>query len=101
MQQEHNEDMGKSTEASGRRLVYFAAECTLFSWIRTSLALMALGFVVDRFGLFMQQALPAFQTDVASKQFSCWIGAALVIMGVLMNIVAAVKICTLLSPLSS
>jgi len=33
--------------------VYFAAERTLLAWIRTAITLMALGFVVARFGLFL------------------------------------------------
>lgn len=34
--------------------VLFAAERTLFSWTRTGISLMAFGFVVERFGLYMQ-----------------------------------------------
>jgi len=34
---------------------YLAAERTLLAWIRTGLALMGFGFVVARFGLFLQQ----------------------------------------------
>jgi putative membrane protein len=34
--------------------VLFAAERTLFAWNRTGLSLMAFGFVVERFGLYMQ-----------------------------------------------
>lgn len=34
--------------------VLFAAERTLFAWNRTGISLMAFGFVVERFGLYMQ-----------------------------------------------
>lgn len=34
--------------------VLFAAERTLLAWNRTSLALMAFGFVIERFGIFLQ-----------------------------------------------
>ncbi len=34
--------------------VYFAAERTLLAWVRTGLAVMGLGFVVSRFGLFLR-----------------------------------------------
>ena len=33
---------------------YLAAERTFLAWIRTGLALMGFGFVVARFGLFLQ-----------------------------------------------
>jgi len=33
--------------------VLFAAERTLLAWNRTSLSLMAFGFVIERFGLFL------------------------------------------------
>jgi putative membrane protein len=34
--------------------VYFAAERTLLAWQRTAVALIGLGFVVERFGLFVR-----------------------------------------------
>jgi len=34
---------------------YLAAEQTFLAWIRTGLAFMGFGFVVARFGLFLQQ----------------------------------------------
>jgi putative membrane protein len=36
--------------------VYLAAERTLLAWNRTSVSLMAFGFVIERFGLFLQMA---------------------------------------------
>ena len=33
--------------------VFFAAERTLLAWVRTGIAVMALGFVVERFGIFV------------------------------------------------
>ena len=39
--------------------VYFAAERTLLAWVRTGIAIMAMGFVSSRFGLFL--ALQAFE----------------------------------------
>src|SRR5438105_5139930 len=38
--------------------VYFAAERTLLAWVRTGLALIGLGFVVARFGLFLHVVRP-------------------------------------------
>ena len=34
--------------------VFFAAERTLLAWVRTGLTIMAFGFVVARFGLFLR-----------------------------------------------
>ena len=75
----------------GRRLVYYAAERTLMAWIRSSLGLMALGFVIDRFGLVFRQVLPQAGAHLLPKMFSFCMGAALVLMGTLMACIAAVR----------
>jgi len=62
---------------------YLAAERTVLAWIRTGIALMGLGFVLARFGLFLQEfnhLQPDFQ--VKSYGISLWIGVALILMGV-------------------
>jgi putative membrane protein len=72
--------------------IYFAAERTLLAWVRTGLAMMGFGFVVARFGLFLRE-LAAVQ-DVSPHQrsaFSLWVGTTLVILGVAINVGAAVK----------
>lgn len=38
--------------------VYFAAERTLLAWQRTAIALIGLGFVIERFGLFIRMIGP-------------------------------------------
>jgi putative membrane protein len=80
-----------SQEVIGRRLVYFAAERTLMAWIRSSLGLMALGFVIDRFGLVFRQVLPTAGAQAIPKAFSFWVGTSLVMLGTLMACVAAVR----------
>ncbi len=66
---------------------YLAAERTLLAWIRTGLALMGFGFVVARFGLFLQQ-MQFIQKPSAggSSGFSLWFGTALIVSGVIVNI---------------
>ena len=59
-----------SMETTGRRLVYFAAERTFMAWIRVALALMALGFVIDRFGLVVRQLMPELKAQTTSPLFS-------------------------------
>src|ERR1700720_3576064 len=68
---------------------YLAAERTLLAWIRTGLALMGFGFVVARFGLFLQE-LQAVQKSfsVQSYGLSLWFGTALIAVGVIMNLFA-------------
>jgi putative membrane protein len=65
--------------------VYFAAERTLLAWIRSGLTVMALGFVVARFGLFL--ALMAASNDPStSGHVNHWsssaLGIALMVLGV-------------------
>lgn len=60
--------------------IYFAAERTLLAWIRTGIAVMAFGFVVARFGLFLT-LLPNVAQNEYSSRFSPLIGAALVVIG--------------------
>ena len=72
--------------------VYFAAERTLLAWVRTGLAMMGFGFVVARFGLFLQElAVVSPASPHQHTGLSLWIGTTLVILGVAINIMAAVK----------
>ena len=68
---------------------YLAAERTLLAWIRTGLALMGFGFVVARFGLFLQQ-LQVMQRASAAQSYglSLWFGTALIAAGVIVNVFA-------------
>lgn len=68
---------------------YLAAERTMLAWIRTGLALMGFGFVVARFGLFLQQ-IEVMQraTPELSYGLSLWFGTALIVAGVAVNVFA-------------
>jgi len=69
---------------------YLAAERTFLAWIRTGLALMGFGFVVARFGLFLQQIrLIDHAPSVPSYGVSLWFGTALIAVGVVVNISSA------------
>jgi inner membrane protein YidH len=79
-----------SSLEQSRRLVYFAAERTLTSWIRTALSLMALGFVIDRFDLVLRTM---FGTDAqtAMPRTLWWLtGAIMIALGVAMSVVSGV-----------
>jgi len=68
---------------------YLAAERTLLAWIRTGLALMGFGFVVARFGLFLQEFRLVQHTQLAhSSGPSLWFGTALISVGVIVNVFA-------------
>lgn len=68
---------------------YLAAERTLLAWIRTGLALMGFGFVVARFGVFLQQIQFAQRSHLTgSPKFSFWLGTALIALGVIANLSA-------------
>lgn len=60
--------------------VFFAAERTLLAWNRTSLALMAFGFVIERFGMFVSIFLPQ-HTAPLQRGISFWTGLAFVLLG--------------------
>ena len=92
---------GQATQsvASGGALddprVYFAAERTLLAWVRTGLTVMAFGFVVARFGLFLrllatQQGRGVSETGL-HNQFSNVVGIALVLIGVACMVLGAVQ----------
>jgi len=70
---------------------YFAAERTFLAWIRTGVALMGFGFVVARFGLFLQE-LRMIQVNVPVRTYglSLWFGTALIALGVLINVASAI-----------
>lgn len=86
-----SQDSDSAEMQIAQRLVYFAAERTLMAWIRTALGLMALGFVVDRFGLVLRTLTPMLATAQHSRTFSFWGGAMLIILGAVMALVAAIR----------
>jgi len=75
-----------------RRLVYLAAERTLTAWIRTALSLMALGFVIDRFGLILH-SLPqsVVPSPLLARALSTWAGSILIGGGALLSLHASVR----------
>jgi len=77
--------------------VLFAAERTLLAWVRTSVTMMGLGFVVERFGLFL--ALLGTTPSGAGRSASAWIGTALVIAAVAVLAAAVLQHRTFLSTL--
>lgn len=75
------------------RRVHMANERTLLAWIRTSIAVMAFGFVVEKFSLFVKQlgyylgkeAMPP------AAGSSSLIGILLVLLGVVMGVLSFIR----------
>ena len=68
--------------------VLFAAERTLLAWQRSAIALMGFGFVVERFGLFLQMV--AHQPLSGSQRgFSLGIGVFLLLLGAAVALISA------------
>ena len=82
--------MDKPAEQDPR--VYFAAERTFLAWIRTGLGLMAVGFAVSRFGLFLRElSAGASHLPAQTTGLSLWSGVMLVALGVIVTLSAVVR----------
>jgi putative membrane protein len=68
--------------------VLFAAERTLLAWQRTSIALMGFGFVVERFGLFLQLVAHQSETNT-QRSFSLAAGVLLLLLGAAVALISA------------
>ena len=80
--------------------IFFAAERTLLAWLRTGIAIVGLGFVVSRFGLFLRAVgNPEAAGELPSG--SPAIGVGLVLLGALVLVGASwqhVRFCATLPP---
>ncbi|NOZ37616.1 MAG: DUF202 domain-containing protein [Gammaproteobacteria bacterium] len=79
--------------------VLFAAERTLLAWNRTAVALIALGFVIERFGMFIKILHAA---DAAGqRQMSFIIGLVLIAFASIMSMLSVIQFRRLVKRLSS
>lgn len=88
---EINEDK-RPSQVRNRR-VHMANERTFLAWIRTSIAIMAFGFVVEKFSLFVKQMAFYLGKEAVppSPGYSSAIGIVLVGLGVLMGALAFIR----------
>ena len=72
--------------------VRFAGERTLLAWVRTGLAMMGFGFVIARSGLLLREITnaPAIEST-HSPILPLWIGAGMIVLGIAVNVMAAVE----------
>jgi putative membrane protein len=68
--------------------VLFAAERTLLAWQRSAIALMGFGFVVERFGLFLQMAARQ-SPEGPQRGFSLGLGVLLLVLGAVVALISA------------
>src|SRR5919112_5762690 len=75
-------------ETSERLQQYLANQRTFLSWVRTSIALIGLGFAIERFSLFLQQfrliANPNTTGNAASAtahDYSALVGIGMIVVG--------------------
>lgn len=70
-----------------------ANERTFLAWVRTSIAIMAFGFVVVKFSLFIKQLalLAGSATGIPQYGYSSVIGTFLVIIGVITLLFAFIR----------
>jgi putative membrane protein len=65
---------------------HLANERTFLAWIRTSIALMGLGFVIVKFGLFLKEVATLLDdlNITFSEGFSATVGTGMVALGVIL-----------------
>jgi putative membrane protein len=71
-----------------------ANERTFLAWVRTAIAVMAFGFLVEKFDLFLELAAPSLAGRTLSlpgQKFGNIAGLALIVLGTAMVVLAAVR----------
>lgn len=82
----------KSAKVRNRR-VHMANERTFLAWIRTSIGIMAFGFVVERFAIFVRQVSYFLGKEIAAppRGYSSVFGIFLVGLGALMGVLSFIR----------
>jgi putative membrane protein len=82
----------KSAKVRNRR-VHMANERTFLAWIRTSIGIMAFGFVVEKFSLFVRQVSYFLGKEITPPPggYSSFFGISLVALGAFMGALAFIR----------
>jgi len=70
--------------------VFFAAERTLLAWARTGITIIGMGFMIERFGLFLHM-MEQGAGHISARGASFWIGLACILFGAAASAVAALQ----------
>ncbi len=83
----------RESKRGHNRRVHMANERTFLAWIRTSVAVMAFGFVVEKFSLFVKQMAYYVGKEASppAPGYSSIIGILLVGLGMLMGVLAFIR----------
>lgn len=86
-------DKEKESKGIHNRRVHMANERTFLAWARTSIAIMAFGFVVEKFSLFVRQMGYYLGKEITPppQGYSSIIGIILVGLGVVMGVLAFIR----------
>lgn len=86
----NDDPQGRLSKAKGSATDHLANERTFLAWIRTAIAIMAFGFVVVKFALFVRQVSMVMGREqaVPSQGRSAAIGIFLVILGAVVALLA-------------
>jgi putative membrane protein len=76
-------------DSSERLQQYLANQRTFLSWVRTSIALIGLGFAIERFSIFLQQFRLIADPDTAGNaaasatahEYSALVGIGMIVIG--------------------
>ncbi|HYD19323.1 MAG TPA: DUF202 domain-containing protein [Patescibacteria group bacterium] len=70
---------------------FFSAERSALSWNRTAITLMAFGFTIERFGMFMHVVGGSPDKLKETTTMSFWVGFAFILLGVAFSVIAAAQ----------
>ncbi len=88
-------------KSTSYRSDHMANERTFLAWIRTCIGIMAFGFVLEKFGVFLhkltdilakgQSPLSSMATSLAPEEYSSLFGLFIVCLSMILSILAFIK----------
>jgi putative membrane protein len=72
-----------------------ANERTFLAWVRTAIAMMAFGFLIERFDLFLHAIVPSSagrNLSTVGERFANTAGLAFIVLGAVMIMIAAARL---------